>query len=856
MTFEPAFVQELLTTSGSSGPSGAGEALLRSGTEGDAVQKSTDHVSGLSRLQSAISRHFATLAIVTIVLLNACCFAKSLNGYFFADDFVHVSYLFDVFNGHFGRLWENFTGNWMQASGTQFYRPFITLTLALDYWLGSGRSFFFHLSNVVYQTGCSVFLFLTCRRILSQYAPLRATAAAFLAAALFSVYPLHSEVVNWVIGRVDSVCLCFFLCSSWLYLRYRQTGGGFSLAGSLLAFAISLMSKEPAAILPPLLVLFELTRNPEPDKPDLGLWQACLRTAQATAPFWLMLGGYLTVRTMALGTLIGGYSGSIGEGFNQSIIERLFHQGSLQRIFYPFNAELYSAGDKLRKVLPIIYTSIFACFAVRSMVSRQLASNLKYPLLAAGWFVLSLLPVLQVFNITDTLQCSRFAYAATAPLCFLLAVLLVPLHSQPRSASLVTASLTASGTAGRSGLRLSGLWWSVSILLSISVLSVYVGMTLRNNLPWSRAANQVKSFRKQIESHSALLPQGRKLLVLNVPDRIQGAHMIYNGAMLGVLASPPLTKPSVNEKVLSFEPINYGDSNLVDPDRVRAELSRADALYWWDMPSLKLIRLPLNKQDSAPTNLSFNLPDATGSDASATTRFLSPRLDVPALGCDFLECCVTVPRLPTGGAYLQVFWTGRVTEGFNAGNSLALPLNCDGAAHIYRFPVSQYKTWLKERTISRVCVELSGRSAAGEPQRLNLAKLCTISFRHGNTLVPRLVQSNAKGSLRGNDGVQQLSGGGGEFQFDCSSLPGVSTSLIEVSKPNCWFEHYSGNLRDTELSKHSLRTVSVHQTIGRFELRPTDFPQSGFYQIRIAGLDKSGSVIGYTSTPINLQVSR
>ncbi|MBY0546124.1 MAG: hypothetical protein K2W95_02475 [Candidatus Obscuribacterales bacterium] len=853
MPSEPALKQELLITSDSSGSSGAVESSLSSRIEGDAVQKLRDQFSGPSRLQSAFSRHSAALAIVTIVLLNACCFAKSLHGYFFADDFVHVSYLFDVFNGHFGRLWENFTGNWMQASGTQFYRPFITLTLVLDYWLGSGRASFFHLSNVIYQTGCSVFLFLTCRRLLSQYEPLRATVAAFLAGALFSVYPLHSEVVNWVIGRVDSVCLCFFLCSSWLYLRYRQSGGVLSLAGSLIAFAVSLMSKEPAAILPPLLVLVELTRTPEPDKPALGWWQTCLRTLQATLPYWLMLGGYLIVRWMALGTMVGGYSGSVGEGFNQSIIERLFHQGSLQRIFFPFNAELFSPGDKLRKILPLIYASAIGCFVVRSILNRRLASGLKYPLLAAGWFLLSLLPVLQVFNITDTLQCSRFAYAATAPLCLLLAVLLVPLQSDRVAPAPVSSAM--SWIPWRSGFSLSGLWWAVSILLSVSVFSIYIAMTLRNNLPWSRAANQVKSFRNQLESHCALLPKGRKLLLLNVPDRIQGAHMIYNGAMLAVLASPPLTKPCVNDKVLSFEPINYGDSNLVDPWRVRAELSRSDALYWWDMSSLKMVRLPLSKQDISPTNLSFNLQDTTGSDSSVTTRFLSPRLDLPALGCDFVECSVSVPRLPAGCvAYLQLFWTGDVTAGFKAANSVALSLNCDGASHTYRFPVSQYKTWLKERTISRVCVELNGRSVNGEPQRLDSAKLTTISFRGGSALVPRLQRS--KESVRGNDGVQQLSGTACEFQFDCSSLPGVATARLELSRPNCWFEHYSGNLQDLELSKHSLRTIDFERASGNFELRPSDFPQSGFYQIRVAGLDNRGAVVGYTSTPINLQVSR
>src|SRR5688572_29497359 len=83
--------------------------------------------------------------IVALIAINLLCLYRSLSGYFLADDFIHIAYLTNVCNGHLEALLANFTGNWMQTQGTQFYRPFISLTLALDYLIGGGQPLIFHL---------------------------------------------------------------------------------------------------------------------------------------------------------------------------------------------------------------------------------------------------------------------------------------------------------------------------------------------------------------------------------------------------------------------------------------------------------------------------------------------------------------------------------------------------------------------------------------------------------------------------------------------------------------------------------------------------------------------------------------
>ena len=79
---------------------------------------------------------------------------------------------------------------------------------------------------------------------------------ALTAALIFSVYPLHCEVVNWIIARVDSVALLFTLASFALYLKGKSPGSPLAISAHV-AFIFALMSKEMAITLPPTLFMLE-----------------------------------------------------------------------------------------------------------------------------------------------------------------------------------------------------------------------------------------------------------------------------------------------------------------------------------------------------------------------------------------------------------------------------------------------------------------------------------------------------------------------------------------------------------------------------------------------------------------------
>lgn len=200
----------------------------------------------------------------------------------------------------------------MQAEGTTFYRPLISITLALDYLFQGPNAFIFHLSNCLYQTLASLLLFLCGKEIVKALAAESHPHTDLLplaGAMLFSVHPLHCEVVNWVIARVDSVALTFSLASLWLWCRElnnSRTEGKISLKSwgarlSLLCLTLALMSKEMAITVPPTLTWIALWQAP--GKLNEKLAYAC----KHTAPLWCLLMLYLGWRTLVLGTIAGGY---------------------------------------------------------------------------------------------------------------------------------------------------------------------------------------------------------------------------------------------------------------------------------------------------------------------------------------------------------------------------------------------------------------------------------------------------------------------------------------------------------------------------------------------------------------------
>jgi len=127
-----------------------------------------------------------------------------------------------------------------------FYRPLFLLWLLLLNHLSGGIPGFFHLATIALHV-IAVYL---CYALALRLSGERAT--ALFAALIFGLHPVHIEAVAWISGGTEPLFTVPFLGSLLCYLRSGDEGGNHRgwMVGSWLCFALALLGKETALVLP------------------------------------------------------------------------------------------------------------------------------------------------------------------------------------------------------------------------------------------------------------------------------------------------------------------------------------------------------------------------------------------------------------------------------------------------------------------------------------------------------------------------------------------------------------------------------------------------------------------------------
>jgi len=105
-------------------------------------------------------------------------------------------------------------------------RPLANLSLAFNYALGKLDVVGYHLWNIAVHVLCGMLLFAVVRHaLLLPNLPAEfvdsATALGFVAALLWMLHPLNSEVVTYVTQRTESMMAFFYLLTFYASLRAR-----------------------------------------------------------------------------------------------------------------------------------------------------------------------------------------------------------------------------------------------------------------------------------------------------------------------------------------------------------------------------------------------------------------------------------------------------------------------------------------------------------------------------------------------------------------------------------------------------------------------------------------------------------
>ena len=183
-----------------------------------------------------------------------------------------------------GRYWY---GSGARAATTPWYRPLTTFSYLVNYAvLGNGpRPAGYHWVNLalhevnvalVYALGVVIF---------------GGTAPAWALAAIWGLHPLLTEAVTNIVGRADLLAAFGVLAGLLCHVKGASAAGRRRvawLAGLAAAQAVGLFSKENAAVLPGIMLLYDLTW------PERATWR---RRVAAYAAVALPIAAYLSLRS-------------------------------------------------------------------------------------------------------------------------------------------------------------------------------------------------------------------------------------------------------------------------------------------------------------------------------------------------------------------------------------------------------------------------------------------------------------------------------------------------------------------------------------------------------------------------------
>lgn len=354
-------------------------------------------------------------ALVIVVLAVAASATSLRNGFTYDDRWI----IADNGRVHSVRaLWHYFTESyWPMKSGAALYRPVVVFAYSLQWAVGGGSPFVFHLVNVLLAAACAVAVYWVAGFLV-------APSIAFLAAALFAVHPVHVEAIANVVGQAELWAALIVLLAFGLYARDRQDGPLRRETGVIIwfLFTIGLFVKEHVIVLPALLVAAELFVYA-----DGTLLQRLRRLRLLLWPMLAVVVAFLAIRVQ----VIGGIGGDVEHPSlqRQGFVARLFIMLGVfpeyarlllwpARLFADYSPRqlmVYSSPDVSQLPGVALLLSVGALFVL---------SVRRAPLAAFGmsWFALLVAPVTNILIPTGILVAERTLYLPSVGAMLVLAI--------------------------------------------------------------------------------------------------------------------------------------------------------------------------------------------------------------------------------------------------------------------------------------------------------------------------------------------------------------------------------------------------------------------------------------------------
>lgn len=175
-----------------------------------------------------------------------------------------------------------------------YYRPIFMIWLLLNFKLFGLHPGAWHLAVVALHLVVTWQVYRLALRMLGN------EPAALVSAALFGLHPVHAEAVAWISGATEPLAAMLMLASLLSYMAFRERQRARDYAISLTWFCLALFAKEPAVMVPVLLLGYDVLL---PDDTALPMVKRVRSSLARLIPFAVLIAAYLAARFHALHAL-------------------------------------------------------------------------------------------------------------------------------------------------------------------------------------------------------------------------------------------------------------------------------------------------------------------------------------------------------------------------------------------------------------------------------------------------------------------------------------------------------------------------------------------------------------------------
>ncbi len=150
------------------------------------------------------------IKIALIILMTLAAYIPAMKGGYIWDDDAYI-----INNRHI-RTIEGLRQIWFNIKSEPQYYPMVHTGFWIEYHLWQLNPFGYHVVNIILHILNAILLWIILRKL--------EIPAAWMAAAVFALHPVHVESAAWITERKNTLSGFFYLCSVITFLRFAKIG--------------------------------------------------------------------------------------------------------------------------------------------------------------------------------------------------------------------------------------------------------------------------------------------------------------------------------------------------------------------------------------------------------------------------------------------------------------------------------------------------------------------------------------------------------------------------------------------------------------------------------------------------------